>query len=883
MPEADRPSDLARAERKYRVLLRLLPAHVRAEAETDLLAVFRDDVRRLGGGPVIRLRFWLRIVADTLVTALAERRPKAVTSGVVRDARFAIRTWRRQPGFAFAAMLALAFGIGVNTAVFSAIDATLFRPMPLREPDRLVFVWETAPKLGAPKYRVSPADAADWRTQNHVFTGMAAMRSTLGVLLGNGAPEEVAGRGVSGNFFALLGVPPLLGRTLNEADDVAAASPVVVSYGLWQRRLGGDESVIGRRVELDGVPCEVIGVMPRTFAFPDRDTEFWRPLSLAPALAARRNSHFLTVVARLAPRVSAAQAQQEMTVIAARLETSYPSTNAGSSAVVVPLQQELLGEARGSLIALGGATACVLLIACANVANLLLVRAAARRRELAVRRALGASRRRLVGQMLTESLLLACVSGAVGLLLATWAAKALVIMVPATFPGVIDVGLNLRALVFTAAVSLSTGVVFGLVPALQSSRAGLAPEIKEGGRTGTGRGGWMRDAFVVSEVALALVLLIGAGLLVETLVRLQHVDAGFQADAVLTAETYVRFPKYDDHVKRNQFYLDVIARLQAIPGVTSVGLTSDLPLTSRGNTMGFVADSQVAPPPQGYDALFRLVSADYFHTMGIEMRAGRPFAASDDARAAPVAIVNETLASSTWPGARAIGNRIQVANVDYTVIGIARDVRERGLDRGLKNEIYLPFEQFEPSFFVPSEIAVRTDRSDPQSLAHAVETAVWQVDPDQPVTHVRTMSAIVDGELEGRARVLQLLTVLAALAIGLAAVGVHSVLAYAVVESKRAIGIRLALGASPQSVIGHVLSHGLRLAAAGLLIGTVAAIAATRVLGSLLFGVSATEPGVFAAVGAMVLGVSVMACVLPARRAAGIDPIIVLREGEWTW
>jgi putative ABC transport system permease protein len=882
MPDAHRPSDVSRAERTYRALLRLLPADVRAEAEHDLLAVFRDDFRRLRDGRVIRLRFWARITADTIVTALAERRPKAVTLGVARDARFAVRTWRRQPGFAVAAMLALAFGIGVNTAVFSALDATLFRPLPLREPDRLVFVWETALKLGAPKYRVSPADAIDWRTQNHVFAGMAAMRSTSGVLLGNGPPEEVAGRGVSGDFFGLLGVPPLLGRTLNDADDLAAVSPVVVSYGLWQRRLGGDVTAIGRRVELDGVRCEVVGVMPRTFAFPDRDTEFWRPLSLAPALAARRNSHFLTVVARLAPHVSAAQAQQEMTVIAARLEKNFPSTNVGTSALVVPAEVELLGGARGSLIALSGAAACVLLIACANVANLLLVRAAGRRREMAVRRAIGASRRRLIGQMLTESMLLACVSGAVGLLLAAWAAKALMLMVPATFPGSIDIALDVRVLGFAAAVSLSTGVVFGLLPALQSSRADLAHEIKEGGRTGTGRGGRMRDAFVVSEVALALVLLIGTGLLVDTLVRLQHVDAGFRPDAVLTAETYVRFPKYDDRFKRNQFYRDVIVSLQAIPGVVSVGLTSDLPLTS-GSTMSFIADNQPAPPPQGNDALFRLVSADYFHTMGIEMRAGRPFAASDDARAAPVAIVNETLAAATWPGAPALGNRVQVANVEYTVIGIAHDVRERGLDLGLKNEIYLPFEQFEPSFFVPSQIAVRTDLQDPLALAHAIDTAVWHVDPDQPVTRVRTMKTIVDGNLEGRARVLQLLSALALLAIGLAAVGVHGVLAYVVVESKRAIGIRLALGASPRSVVAHVLSHGLRLAGAGLLIGTVAAIAATRVLTSLLFGVSATEPRVFAAVAAIVFGVSLVACVLPARRAAAVDPIIVLREGEWTW
>jgi predicted permease len=873
LPDADR------AERQYRWLLRLLPAAVRAEAEADLLAVFRDAYRRLSRRPLARLWFWVRMTVDTLVTAVAERRPHTVTFGApVRDARFAVRAWRRQPGFALAAMLALALGIGANTAVFTALDAVLLRPLPFQDPDRLVMVWETAPKLGALKYRSSPADARDWQVQNHAFAGVAIMRSDSGVILGEGSPEELDGRRVSGNFFALLGVPPLLGRPLNQADDDATANRVVLSYALWQRHFRGDPAVIGRNAQFGDTTCEVVGVMPPTFAFPDRRTEFWRPLGLAPALAARRNSHFLTVVARRAPGVSLAQAQQDMTAIASRLEHDYPSTNTGMGAVVIPLRDELLGDTRTALLVLSGAAACVLLIACANVANLLLVRASGRRREMAVRRAIGASRRRLVSQMLTESALLACVSGALGLALAHWAAKALVLMIPSTFAGAIDFGLDPHALVFTAVVSLGTAVCFGLMPALQSSRVGLGNDIKDGGRAATSRGGWMRDTFVVSEVALALVLLIGVGLLIETLVRLQHVDTGFRSDGILTAEAYVPFPKYDDRSKRNQFYRDVVDRLRAIPGVTSVGLTSDLPLTS-GSTMGFLADGQI-PPPQGNDALFRLVSVDYFRTMGIEIRSGRSFAASDDERAAPVAIVNETLATAIWPGQGALGRRIQISGVWYTVVGLSRDVLERGLDLAVKSEIYLPFAQFEPSFFVPSQIAVRTELAAPEVLTRAMQAAVWHVDPDQPVTRVMSMNAIVDSKLLGRARVLRLLAVLAALAVGLAAVGVHAVLSYAVAEGKRAIGIRLALGAAPRSVIGGVLRHGLRLAGVGLVVGTLVAVAATRVLASLLFGVSATEPHVFVMGVVVALGISVVACVLPARRAAVVDPVIVLRESE---
>jgi putative ABC transport system permease protein len=754
----------------------------------------------------------------------------------------------------------------------------MLRPLPYQDPDRLVMVWEESSRTGDPKQRPAPGNFTDWQDQSHAFVAMAAMTRTSATLTGGAAPEQVLGHGVSANLFSVLGVAPLLGRTFTEDEARTGAHAVILSAALWQRRFGADPALLGRTIQMNDAPYEVVGVMPPDFAFPDRTTEFWRPLGLAPDVAVRRNSHFLNVVARLKPDVNLTQAQEDMSALAARLARQYPATNTKLGAVVVPLKTELLGDTRVSLLALVAAAACVLLIACANVANLLLARAWARQREIAVRMALGARRGRLIRQMLTESTVLAVVAGTAGLALAGVAAQALTVLVPADFAGATSVGLDVRAVAFTATISILTGLLFGIAPALQLSAARVHDVMKETGRSATGRPGWIRDTFVVSEIALALVLLIGAGLLIETLARLNTVDAGFDPHGVLTAEAYVSFPKYDDRWKRDQFYRQVVARLRVIPGVTSAGLTSDIPFTSRGNTMGFLAEGKTPPRGSAQDALFRLVSADYFATMRIPIARGRAFAESDDERGQPVAMVNDTMAAHVWPNEDAIGRRIQVAATWYVVVGVVHDVRERGLDYSVKDAVYLPFPQFEPSFFVPSQIAIRASVAEPERLTKALQAAVWSVDPDQPVTSISLMDRIVDGETAGRTRVFRLLAVLSAIAITLAALGIHGVLSYSVALQQKSIGLRLALGASPASVVLHVVSHGMRLAVLGQGVGGLIALGATRWLGSLLFGVSATDPHVFATVAAALMAVSLGACFLPARHAARVDPAVALRS-----
>jgi predicted permease len=800
---------------------------------------------------------------------------------LLADVRYALRLLRRAPGFALAVVVVLALGIGANSAIFTALDKIVIRPLPYADSDRLAMLWEDFSAFGSPKQRVSPATFLDWRKRNQVFTELAAYRGSAIDLSGGGPPEQVQGQGVTSNLLPLLGVAPLLGRTFSVSEEGPETKAVVLSYRLWQRRFGGDAHLLGDSILMSGEKYTVIGVMPRGFHYPDRQTEYWLPWGLSPQLLTRRNSHFLHVIGRLKGGRDWNQAQADMRAVARQLSKEFPPSNAGVGITVVPLKDEVLANGRKTFAILLSAAACVLLIACANVANLLLARASSRQREVAVRTALGAAPMRVVRQILTENLLLACAGGAVGLLFAHWSMGGLQKLVPAGLAASVDLGLDLRAFAFAGLVSVLTGVLFGLAPALQLARSEVY------GATNSGRGavshrGKLRDVLVVAEVAIALVLVIGATLLIETIAHMRAVNPGFRSENILTADIPAPFPKYNGTANWHRFYNDVLARVRTIPGVISAGLTSDLPYTSRGNTMSLTIEGRPAQQALGQDALFRLVSADYLQTIGAKLKAGRFLEARDNEESLPAVVVNETLGRQYWQHENPIGRRIDTGTGGgnprwMTIVGVVADIRERGLDLTNKPAVYVPFTQTEITFFQPSEIAVYISRES-LSVSKELQEAVWSVDREQPVSNIRTMEAIVDDELADRTQVLQLLGAFAALALVLAALGIYGVLSYVVSQRRREIGVRMAIGASRWDIVRGILGYSVRLTAIGLAAGIVAAIAATRLLSSLLYGVSPLDPAAFVGVAGLLMLVALVAAYLPTRRAASVDPAVALRD-----
>ncbi len=794
------------------------------------------------------------------------------------DLRYAIRLLSRAPGFTLAVVLVLALGIGSNSAIFTVLDKTVIRPLPYADPNRLAMLWEDFSAFGSPKNRVSPGTFFDWRKRTQVFEEIAAYAGGRNMdLVGGGTPEEVFGLSVTANLIPLLGVRPLLGRTFAADEEGPDTKAVVLSYRLWRRRFGGDPNLVGNSILMNGEKYSVIGVMPQGFQYPDCETELWLPLGLQPDILARRNSHFLKVVGRLKPGRDLRQAQSDMSAVARQLATEFPGTNARVGITVVPLKDEILGDSRTAFIILLSAAACVLLIACANVGNLLLARASSRQREIAVRTALGASSMRVLRQLLIENLLLALGGGALGLVFASWSMMGLERMIPSGLAGAVELRVDLRVMAFAATVSILTGLLFGLALAWQLSQMRLS------GRGAVGRGrGQLRDALVVAEIAIALILVVGATLLIETLARLRAVNPGFRSEQVLTADIAVPYPKYSDSGRRQRFYSEVLDRVRAIPGVKSAGLTSDLPYTSRGNTMGLTIEGKPAQRDLGQDALFRLVSAGYLQTIGAQLKRGRLLDATDRDAANPVVVINETFVRQYWPNESPLGRRIDAGTGDghprwMTIVGVVGDIRERGLDLAMKPAVYVPFTQTAIGFFQPSEIAILTSR-EPLSLSKELRQAVWSIDSEQPVSNIRTMDAIVDDELANRTQVLQLLGAFAALALILAAVGIYGVLSYVVSQRTREIGLRMAIGASQWDIVRTILGYSARLTAIGLMIGVVAAMAATRLLSTLLFGISPLDPPTFVAVSALLAVVALFASYMPMRRASAVDPLVALRE-----
>jgi putative ABC transport system permease protein len=814
-----------------------------------------------------------------------EVRMGALLETVAQDVRYGVRTLARTPGFTMAAVIALALGIGATTAIFSVVDAVLLRPLPYDRPEQLAVV------LHRGRNPVAPANFLDWRREASAFAGMGAADYWQANLSGMDRPERVIGLHVTGDLLPLLGVPPQLGRlTAPDEGENGRDRVVVLGHRLWQRRFGGDPGIVGRRVRLDGAPHTVIGVMPRGFEFPPfwaTGAELWAPMPMAER-ATNRNAQSLRVFGRLAPGTTLAQARAQIAMVTARMEKEYPGTN--RNVVVRGLDDMVVGNIRSALLVLLGAVAFVLLIACANVAHMLLARAAARHKEVALRVALGASRARIVRQLLTESLVLALVGGAAGLALAIWAIRALVAIGPDTLPRLDTVGLDLRVLAMTLGVSLLTGVLFGLAPAVQAARSDLNTSLREGERGSTAGAGRhrLRRFLMASELALALVLLVGAGLMIRTFAALRAFDPGFRPAHVLSAVVSVTGARAGEPGQRLGFYRAVLERIRSTPGVVSASAINHLPLA--GDIWGFPFNVEGRPRPapgETPSAAARVVLPGYFATMGLPLVRGRDFEDRDDLGTPGVVIVNEWMAQRHWPGEDAIGKRITLGDLDedpawLTVVGITRNAARSRWAAAPEEEMFLPFLQSPryrespQSAYTYMTIVLRTT-GEPSALAPHLRAAAWETDNSVTVSAVQTMDEVVAAATASSRFYLLLLGSFAAVALALAAVGIYGVMSYSVARRQNEIGIRMALGAQPADVLRLVMGEAAAVCAAGAAAGLAAALALSRLMSGLLYGVGATDPVTFAGVGAVLTFVAVVATYLPARRAVRGDPLAALR------
>jgi putative ABC transport system permease protein len=802
---------------------------------------------------------------------------------MLHDFRYALRTLRKNPAFTVVAVLTLALGIGVNTALFSVVNAVLLRPLPYRDPARLVQLWES--NRASRTVLVSRLNFLDWRDQSHSFESMAVYAGGPVTATGGDLPQRTSGTEVSRGFFETFGMRAALGRTfLTEELQPSASVPAVIGYGLWQRVFASDPKVIGKTVHISGIECHVVGVASPGFLFPDK-TEFWIPFEALPDDSSR-SAHNYFVAGHLKSRVPVATAQAEMNTIARRLEQQYPESNKGQGVTVVPLQEQLVGDVKPALLILLGAVGLVLLIACANVANLLLARSAARSREMAVRTALGAGRARLVLQVLCESLLLSGIGGSVGLLLALWATPLLALLIPDSVPRANEIRIDAPVLCFALGVSVLTGVLFGLLPALRLSRNELNESLKEAaGRAATGRTRRAGGILVVSELALSMVLLITAGLLIRSFFGVLRVDPGFRAEHVLTAQLSLPVLSLTEPVHPGEvlnYYQQILERIRSIPGVTAAGTTTRLPLSDQLNVTGLF-DIEGRPPAKlgsSQVAGYRVVSPDYFRAMGIPLVCGRNFAEHDSGNAPQAALINETMARVFWPGQDPLGQRIKFEGMEMhpqwmTVVGVVHDFRESALTSRPEPEVFAPFRQHLDGRLSDPNLVVR-GAGDPKLLVSAIREATRAVDKNVPV-EFSAMDALLADSVAQRRFQMCLLALFAGMAMVLAAVGIYGVIAYSVSQRTHEIGIRMALGAKRADVVRMVIGQGMRMAAAGIAIGIAGAVALSRILSTQLYEVSATDAGTYMTVSLLVLAVALAATYIPARRATAVDPLVALR------
>ncbi|HEY6803033.1 MAG TPA: ABC transporter permease [Pyrinomonadaceae bacterium] len=812
-----------------------------------------------------------------------------------QDLKYAFRILLKSPAVTAVAVLTLALGIGANTAIFSVLNAVVLRPLPYAEPDRLVTLWETV--AGNDKRSVAPGNFTDWREQNRSFSDLAATFYGNFNLTGNGEPERVNGSTVTSNLMSTLGVSAQLGRTFQPDDDEHQDRKVtILSDALWQRRFGGDQQIVGKSITIDDTAYTVVGVMKPGFKFPvlsdlwvlggDRNAVSASLISQFPKndWSHERDAHFISVIGRLKPGVTLSQAQSDIAGIAGRLEKDFPDTNAGLGSNVISLHTQIVGNVKTLITILLGAVSLVLLIACTNVASLLLARATQREREFAIRRAVGANRGRLVRQLLTESVLLSFVGGIAGLGLSVWAVSLFMKLSPGDIPRLDEASVDLRLLGFTFLVSLITGVAFGLWPALQATSGSLNQSLKDAGAKAS-EGKQRRRArniLIVSELALAQVLLVGAGLLIMSYVQVSKIAPGFNADHILSAKIAPAASKYPDPKSRIQFYARALEQLQNLPGVNSAGMVMSLPLSGASMNRGFTKEGErEARPDENVAMDYQVVSHDYFSTLQIPVLRGRGFTEQDNASAPHVIVISETMAKRYWPNEDPVGKRMAIGESSKdtswrTIIGVVGDVRHASLTDLPVPTGYIDFRQDLESWSRMGFV-IKT-QTDPSALISSVRSSLVSVDPQQPVYAVDPMEKLLSSSVAPRKFVMTLIGSLAVVALALAIVGIYGVISFSVNERTREIGIRMALGAKRRDVLKMILSQGMRVAGLGIVIGLAIAFGVTRLLTSLLFEVSATDPTTFVLVAATLGVVAVMACYLPARRATKVDPLIALKE-----
>jgi predicted permease len=861
--------------RAYRALLHLYPASFRAEYGREMCGIFARRRRDAAGLPAVTA-LWVATFFELLLNAAA------VHWDILRqDLGFTARSLGRSPGFALTAILVTALGVGANTAAFSVTDFVLIRPLPFAEPDRLVKLWERLP--GYPQMEPSPANYRDWKRMSSAFEAMGAFYDLPVNLVGQGDPERLERTAVTADLFPMLGAQPLLGRLFTAADDRdGAPGTLLLSYQLWQAVFGGDEGILGRRVTLDNEPYTVIGVMPPDFHFPSRAAEIWTPARFQELDFQDRDNDYLEVVAKLRRGVSLERSRAEMDVVAAQLERQYPKENSRTGAGVIGLRDELSEQSRLLLVALCGAALCVLLIACANLANLLLTRALARQKELAVRAAMGAGRERLLRQLVTESLVLAVLGGLLGILAAVAAVPLLARLVPSSLPIAQAPSVDFRVLIFAALLTALTGVGFGVFPALRASGSADLSGLREGARAGGGRKERLRSALVIAEVMASVVLLVSAGLLMRALWRIEATDPGFRADGVLTLRTALPMPKYAATAKRAEFYTRVLSQTRALPSVSAAAYISFLPMVMRGGIWPVAIDGQPVDVTRGgeaHTASMRFVTPGFFAALGIPLHRGRDVSESDTIDQPFVAVVSESFVRQYWPDQNPLGRHFRFASHDRVVVGTVGDIRVRGLERNSEPQVYLAYKQDTDggfTFYGPQDLVVRSSAST-GALLPALRRIIHDADPQQPVSDVRTMTQIVEQETASRSAQVRVLSVFAAIAFLLAGVGIHGLLSFAVSRRAQEIGVRIALGAQSSSIVKMVVWQGMLLALAGLVPGVALAYAAGRAMQALLAGVQPGDAPTFLAAAGLCLLMTILGCLFPTLRAVRVNPITAIR------
>ena len=854
----------------YRALLHLYPAGFRAEYGAELRAAFAERAAEIDG-PLATLRIALAALADVVPNAVAVHREI-----LAQDLRHAARSLRRTPGFAATAIALVALGVGANTAAFSLADYVFARPLPFPDADRLVKVWVATPGYG--RVELSPAVHRDWAARERSFAAFGAFWPGEVNLVGATEPRRLAIVRVTPDVLPLLGVPALAGRVLNSADS-ADGSVVVLSHALWRSQFGGADDILGRVVRLDDAPYTVVGVMPPSFHFPDRSAEAWVPLLLREEDFEDRSNSYLTGIARLRGGVSLEQARTDLAAVAAEVVQQHPDDGDDIGANVYRLRDELSSRARLLVLALCGAALCILLLAAANLASLLLARAQGRRRELAVRTALGAGRDRLVRQLVTESVAIALVGGIVGVAVAAACVPLLGHLVPSGLPVAGRPTLDLRVLAVAVMVVAATSLLFGVVPGLRTGADDVADALRDTVRAGGGRSRRLRAALVVVEVASSVVLLVSSGLLIRAVWRIQSIDPGFRAEHVLTARTALPRPRYDVTARRVRFYEQVLGDVRALPGVTGAAYVTGLPMRMTGGIWSVALPGEEEERDGSKLASLRFATPRLFATLGIPLVRGRDLAESDTRERPFVAVVSESFARRHWPGEDPIGKRFTFALSERTVVGVVGDIRVRGLERDSEPQVYLPYRQIADSSLVgyfPKDLVVRSTAA-PATLLPAIRRAVRAADPEQPVSDVAMLEEIVGAETAPRVTQLRLLVMLSAIALVIAGVGIHGLLTFAVSRRSQELAVRRALGAQSRDLVALVMGEGMLLTVVGIVAGVALAYPAARAMGVLLAGIEPADPLTLGAVAALCLAAAGIGCLRPAASAARIDPLAALR------